>query len=152
MDTSLFVKVIDCHPWQSTLESYTGSCAYMVEHSTVEFENCVIDTFQRGIKVRGSENVTVTANNLRVFNNADVVNTGEMTVFQGTNMGDYYCYPILHVSNVSINDWGGTTKLVDFDVPDDVKCQYSVSGVTQRNDIINDSFTIEKRLVALESN
>ena len=143
-------KVIDCHPWQSTLESYTGSCAYMVEHSTVEFENCVIDTFQRGIKVRGSDNITVTANNLRVFNNSDVVNSGEMTIFQGTNMGSTYCYPILHVSNISINDWGGNTKLIDFELPSEIKIQYSVSGVTQRANILNDSFTLEKRLSSLE--
>ena len=143
-------KVIDCHPWQSKLSTYEGSCAYMVEHSTVEFENCVIDTFQRGIKVRGSDNVTVTANNLRVFNNSDVVNSGEMTIFQGTNMGSTYCYPILHVSNISINDWGGNTKLIDFELPPEIKMQSSVSGVTQRANILNDSFTLEKRLLSLE--
>ena len=143
-------KVIDCHPWQSKLSTYEGSCAYMVEHSTVEFENCVIDTFQRGIKVRGSDNVTVTANNLRVFINSDVVNSGEMTIFQGTNIESTYCYPILHVSNISINDWGGNTKLIDFELPSEIKMQYSVSGVTQRANILNDSFTLEKRLLSLE--
>ena len=145
-------KVIDCHPWQSSRKTYNGSCAYLVEHSTVELENCVIDTFQRGIKVRGTENVTVTASNLRVFNNSDVVNSGEMIVFQGTSNGLTYCYPILHISNISINDWGGTTKLVDFDIPDEIKKQYYVGGVTQRSNIINDAFTIEKRLAALENN
>lgn len=143
-------KVIDCHPWQSKLSTYEGSCAYMVEHSTVEFENCVIDTFQRGIKVRGSDNITVTANNLRVFNNSDVVNSGEMTIFQGTNVGSTYCYPILHVSNISINDWGGNTKLIDFELPPEIKMQYFVAGVTQRPNILNDSFTLEKRLSNLE--
>lgn len=143
-------KVIDCHPWQSKLSTYEGSCAYMIEYSTVEFENCVIDTFQRGIKVRGNNNVTITANNLRVFNNPDVVNSGEMTIFQGTNMGSTYCYPILHVSNISINDWGGNTKLIDFELPPEIKMQYSVTGVTQRPNILNDSFTLEKRLSSLE--
>lgn len=143
------------HAWLSSATFIPNSIGIILDNNPSCFTNCTIDTYHRGVVSRGNEHYEFNAVNFTYFLNTNVYTkeiaaTNPPIVFHKVVMSESFTsLPILHCHGITINETGYDVKLADFKYPEDLLKKIWCSGVTQNENIINDSFTAEKRLSAL---
>lgn len=140
------------HAWLPSADYIPNSIGIILENDESCFENCTIDTYHRGVVSRGTnKHYEFNSTNLTFFLNTTVYTStvaqdNPPIVFHKITTDSFTSYPILHCSNISINDPSYDIQLADFEYPQELINKIWCSGVTQRANIINDGFTVEKRL------
>ena len=142
------------HMWLSSATFIPNSIGIILDNNPSCFINCTIDTYQRGVVSRGTKHYEFNSSNLTFFLNTDVYTkeiavTNPPVLFHQVIMSESFTsLPILHCHGITINETGYDVKLADFEYSEDLLKKIWCSGVTQNDNIKNDSFTVEKRLFA----